>query len=139
MKRCLSPKAALILLAVAATILLWGPDLPVAALPLLLLALCPLVMGAMMWVMMRGDASTGRPSGPPASSVTGSAPAPAEGLASLRARAERLRSEQEALVDEIARLEAVQPQPRPEGHANEPPGGAGGDRALRERASEEVR
>lgn len=50
---CINWKVLLVLGAVAAGILAFAPGYAFAALPLLLLAACPLSMGLMMFVMMR--------------------------------------------------------------------------------------
>ncbi len=59
LKMCLNPKVLAGLAAVGVGIYFVAPDLVLAALPKLLLAICPLSMLVMMWAM-RGDHSEGQ-------------------------------------------------------------------------------
>ena len=93
LKMCLNWKVLASLAAVGVGAYLFAPDLVAAALPILLLAVCPLSMLLMMWAMQhaqdRGQQTTQEPDG---------------GLA-REERIVRLRTQQATLANQIEALE----------------------------------
>ncbi len=115
LKMCLNWKVLAALAAVGAGIYLWAPNLLAAALPLLILAVCPLSMVLMMGMMTGGgkkdegkdagrDAATPAREGEPAPvgavrhSTAMSEPRSAE---ALRRELDSLRARQTALADQL--------------------------------------
>ncbi len=90
LRMCLNKKVLLALGAVAVGVLLFAPRLFGAALPILLLAVCPLSMLLMMKAMSGGGEQPPQPgAGEPAS------------VAELEERLERLRAQQTASEDQV--------------------------------------
>ncbi len=96
---CLNPKVLAGLAVLAAVVFVFQPRLLSVALPVLLLAACPLSMAAMMWGMRRSSGSR-----TPASSTLGSEARMAE----LRAELVRMKTERTQLP---AELDAAQSAP----------------------------
>lgn len=106
MKMCFNKKVIAGLAVVGVGVLVFWPSTFGAALPLLVLAACPLSMLLMMWAMGmsrgRGEHRDDPPPADPAVDQRGQAPAPAMGdardgeLARLQAEVDQLRAEQAA-------------------------------------------
>jgi hypothetical protein len=104
LKMCLNPKVLAGLAAVGVGIYLVAPDLVLAALPILLLAVCPLSMVLMMWGMQhthgQGQHTPQEPDGE---------------LTREEERIAQLRAQQAALADEIEALEREKTHPAENG------------------------
>lgn len=96
---CLNPKVLTGLAVVAAVVFVFQPRLLSVALPLLLLAACPLSMAAMMWGMRHSSASP-----TPASSTL----PPAVRLAELRSELARVKAER---IQQPAEVDAAHSAP----------------------------
>jgi len=81
---CLNPKVIAVLAGLGAGLWWLSPGSAAAALPLLAVLVCPLSMGAMMWVMMRGR-------GAPAAADPGPSQAQLVEIGRLRAELDELR------------------------------------------------
>jgi hypothetical protein len=99
LKMCLNPKVLAGLAAVGVGIYLVAPDLVLAALPILLLAACPLSMLLMMWAMRGGPSEDQQASQEADAGLT------------REEHLTRLRWRQAALADRIDELEQDEPQP----------------------------
>ncbi len=105
MKMCLNWKVLAGLGAAGVGIYLFAPGLAVAALPFLLLAVCPLSMLLMMKGMQGGQCETqGR-----------QAPQEADAGLTREEQIARLRTHQATLADQIDALEQEEPQPAKNG------------------------
>jgi hypothetical protein len=99
LKMCLNWKVLAGLAAVGVGIYLVAPDLVLAALPILLLAVCPLSMLLMMWAMRGGPSEDQQASQEADAGLT------------REEHLTRLRWRQAALADRIDELEQDEPQP----------------------------
>jgi hypothetical protein len=99
LKMCLNWKVLAGLAAVGVGIYLVAPDLVLAALPILLLAACPLSMLLMMWAMRGGPSEDQQASQEADAGLT------------REEHLTRLRWRQAALADRIDELEQDEPQP----------------------------
>ncbi len=97
LKMCLNWKVIAGLAAVGVGVYFVAPELAAAALPILVLAICPLSMALMMWSMQGGQGGEGR-----ASQEADDVPTREEHLA-------RLRTQQADLADRIGELEQEEP------------------------------
>jgi hypothetical protein len=104
LKMCLNPKVLAGLAAVGVGIYLVAPDLVLAALPILLLAACPLSMLLMIWGMQHTHGQGQQP--PPRK--------PDDELA-REERIAQLRAQQAALADQIGELEREETRPAEDG------------------------
>lgn len=107
MKTCFNWKVLAGVAAVGLGIYLFAPNLAVAALPLLIVALCPLMMLVMMWGMKSMNDGQGR-----IACSTGTQPKKGDAvltreqrLAELQAEFRRLQAEQADLAEQITVLE----------------------------------
>ena len=105
MKMCLNWKAATALAVVAGGIYLLAPSMFAAALPLLVVSLCPLSM-LMMMRMMSGDV---RPSC--RASHVGGAAANTESQADLEAELARVRADQRAIEERLGAIRSSAAEP----------------------------
>ena len=96
LKCCLNWKVIAGLIVVGAGIFALAPDLALSALPILLLAICPLSMMLMMWGMQGNEAEEHG--------------AAQEANLSRDQQIDRLRAQQATLTDQIADLEREEPQ-----------------------------
>jgi Protein of unknown function (DUF2933) len=103
LKMCLNPKVLAGLAAVGVGIYLVAPDLVLAALPILLLAACPLSMLLMMWAMRGGPSEDQQASQEADAGLT------------REEHLTRLRWQQAALADRIDELEQDESQPARDG------------------------
>jgi hypothetical protein len=103
LKMCLNPKVLAGLAAVGVGIYFVAPDLVLAALPILLLAACPLSMLLMMWAMRGGPSEDQQASQEADAGLT------------REEHLTRLRWQQAALADRIDELEQDEPQPARDG------------------------
>ena len=103
LKMCLNPKVLAGLAAVGVGIYFVAPDLVLAALPILLLAACPLSMLLMMWAMRGGPSEDQQASQEADAGLT------------REEHLTRLRWQQAALADQIDELEQDEPQPARDG------------------------
>ncbi|MGE0538822.1 MAG: DUF2933 domain-containing protein, partial [Dehalococcoidia bacterium] len=111
MRMCLNWKVVAGLVAVGVGIWLLLPGLA-AALPLLILAVCPLSMLVMMWSMGRmGNSECATPAAGSPSAAIG--PSRAEQLAELRAQLNTVQAQRESITHQIARLEEDVPGEHP--------------------------
>jgi len=106
---CLNPRVIAGLAVVALGIWLLTPGMGARALPLLITAICPLSMAAMVWGMVRGQGAA-HCAAPHAQEGAGVAPlrtggTPAEQLADLRAHLARVQEQREGISSALARLE----------------------------------
>jgi hypothetical protein len=99
MKMCLNPKVLAGLAALGVGIYLVAPDLMLAALPILLLAACPLSMLLMMWGMQHTQGQGQQRSQEPDVGLT------------REERIARLQAQQAALADRIGELEREETRP----------------------------
>lgn len=111
LRACADWRVVAILVAVGAGVAVFAPNLIAAAIPLLLVAACPLSMLVMMRTM------TGRPSNPSPGPGRASGDSPSQ----LRERLAVTRLERERLERELARLESADRVPAAETRAT-PPG-----------------
>jgi hypothetical protein len=102
LKMCLNPKVLAGLAAVGVGIYLVAPDLVLAALPILLLAACPLSMLLMIWGMQHTHGQ-GQPPRKPDDELT------------HEERIAQLRAQQAALADQIGELEREEVRPAEDG------------------------
>jgi hypothetical protein len=109
---CIDWKVVAGLAAVAVGLFLFQPRLFTAALPVLLVAACPLSMLLMMWGMrgMGQPAPTPTPASQP---VADRQLTPHEQIAGLRSQLSDLQSAQLAITDQIRSLEASLHRPEP--------------------------
>ena len=107
MKMCLNWKVLAGLAVVGVGIFLVAPELALGALPLLLLAACPLSMLLMMKSMggMQGSQCSTAPQTQPTAVLAGSRE---EQLAQLRSQLESVQAQQAALAGRIAELQAAE-------------------------------
>jgi hypothetical protein len=103
LKMCLNPKVLAGLAATGVAIYLFAPNLIAAALPILLLAACPLSMLLMMWAMQQSQGQ--------GQQTTHEADA---GL-TREERIAQLRAQNEALADQIGALEREEAHPADNG------------------------
>lgn len=103
LKMCLNWKVLAGLAAVGVGIYLAAPDLVVAALPILLLAACPLSMLLMMWGMQQTQRQGHQPPQEPAVGLTRE-----ESIA-------RLRAQQATLAEQLGALEQEEAHPAENG------------------------
>jgi hypothetical protein len=103
LKLCLNPKVLAGLVAVGVATYLIAPNLIAAALPILLLAACPLSMLLMMWSMQHTQGQEKQTPQEPDVGLT------------REERIARLRSQQAALADQIEALERDDAQPAENG------------------------
>jgi hypothetical protein len=103
LKMCLNPKVLAGLVVVGVAIYLIAPNLIGAALPILLLALCPLSMLLMMWGMQHTQGQGKQTNQEPDVGLT------------REERIARLRTQQAALADQIGALEREQARPAENG------------------------
>jgi hypothetical protein len=103
LKMCLNRKVLAGLAAVGVGIYFVTPDLVLAALPILLLAACPLSMLLMMWAMRGGPSEDQQASQEADAGLT------------REEHLTRLRWQQAALADRIDELEQDEPQPARDG------------------------
>ena len=104
LKMCLNPKVIAALAAVGVGVYLLAPNLVTAALPLLILAVCPLSMLLMGRAMMGEHASVKSHDPQPGSQEAGASEAAGEEVRTLRAQVESMSEQQAALQEEIERL-----------------------------------
>jgi hypothetical protein len=103
LKMCLNWKVLAGLAAVGVGIYFVAPDMVLAALPILLLAACPLSMLLMMWAMRGGPSEDQQASQEADAGLT------------REEHLTRLRWQQAALADRIDELEQDEPQPARDG------------------------
>jgi hypothetical protein len=103
LKMCLNPKVLAGLVVAGVAIYLIAPNLIAAALPILLLAACPLSMLLMMWAMQRTPGQ-----GEQTNHETDAGLTREEQMA-------RLRAQQAALADQIGELEQEETRPAEDG------------------------
>jgi hypothetical protein len=101
LKMCLNPKVLAGLAAVGVGIYLVAPDLVLAALPILLLAACPLSMLLMVWGMQQSQGQQ--------------PPQEPDGGLTHEERIAQLRAQQAALADQIEELEREETRPAEDG------------------------
>ena len=116
LKMCLNPKVLAGLAAIGVAVYLVAPNLIVAALPLLILAACPLSMLFMGGAMRRGHGE--REGAPSAGHADGSMDAPLhtsseEEVSALKAEVRNLSDRQAALLEEVERLRQANEAERP--------------------------
>lgn len=97
LRACLDWRVLAVLLGVGAGVAAFAPNLIAGAIPLLIVAACPLSMLVMMWTMGRHS------SGPHGTPGRGSTDTPSQ----LRERLAATRLEQQQLEREIARLDSA--------------------------------
>ena len=129
---CLNWKVLVALAAVGLVVVVAAPGLAARALPLLLLAVCPLSMVAMMWAMRGTKTTPANQAGAlePTVSSVGAAGEAEPDLSELRSQLTAIHSQQERLTRRITELEAAGNQERgPESSTREtvlqPPAGGG--------------
>jgi hypothetical protein len=103
LKMCLNPKVLAGLVAAAIAIYLIAPNLLAAALPILLLAACPLSMLLMMWGMQHTHGQEHHTAQGP------------DGGPTREERIARLRTQQATLADQIEALERKEAHPAENG------------------------
>ncbi len=104
LKMCLNWKVLAGLAAVGVGIYLVAPDLVLAALPILILALCPLSMLLMMWGMQHNNHGQGQQT-----------PQEPDGGLTREERIAQPRTQQAALADQLGALEREEPHPAENG------------------------
>ena len=109
---CIDWKVVAGLAAVAVGIFLVQPRLFASALPVLLVAACPLSMVLMMWGM-RGMSQPAQPPAMPTPLVADGQLNPHEQIARLRSQLTELQSAQAGITDQIRSLEAALDVPQP--------------------------
>lgn len=97
LRACLDWRVLAVLLGVGAGVAAFAPNLIAGAIPLLIVAACPLSMLVMMWTMGRHS------SGPSPTPDRGSADSPSQ----LHERLAATRLEQQQIERELARLDSV--------------------------------
>jgi len=107
LKMCLNAKVLAGLAAVGVGIYLVAPDLVLAALPILLLAACPLSMVLMMWGMQHTH-EQGKQT-----------PQEPDGELTHEERVAQLRAQQTALADQLGALEREEDHPAENGRRRE--------------------
>ncbi len=110
---CLNPRVIAGLAVVALGIWLLAPGMDARALPLLITAICPLSMAAMVWGMVRGQGAS-HCAAPQAQDGAGVGVPPmrgggtrAEQLADLRAHLARVQEQREGISSALAHLEGA--------------------------------
>ena len=104
MKMCLNWKVLAGLAAVGVGIYLVAPNLMLAALPILILALCPLSLLLMMWGMQYNNHGQGQQT-----------PQEPDGGQTREERIAQLRTQQAALADQLGALEREEAHPAENG------------------------
>ena len=103
LKMCLNPKVLAGLVVAGVAIYLIAPNLIAAALPILLLAACPLSMLLMMWAMQQSQGQGQQ------------TPQDADAGLTREERIAQLRAQQADLDDRIGELEREEPRPAENG------------------------